>query len=275
LAEQSRASLLKLNWRAMRNRIVSSQSDQASMSDGLSDSDAAGGIHRVSALVEHQLCLFGPEKYEPRYDYPLLVWLHSCHSSEGELENVMPAMSIQNYVGCAPRGPIPSDRSCGRFLWGRSTTAAAVAEEIVFASIESAAEQFSIDRKRVFLGGFGSGATMALRLALRYPEQFAGVVAICGKFPNEDRSLARLEQARQLPMLWLYGEHSTTCSISDVCETLPLLHSAALAVDIRQYPCGDELLTNMLSDTNIWLMEQVTNQPSRGVTRQQETFSDN
>lgn len=115
---------------------------------------------------------------------------------------------------------------------------------------------------------------MALRLALRYPEHFAGVVAICGQFPNEERSLVRLNQARNLPMLWLYGEHSKICSIGDVCETLPLLHSASLAVDIRQYPCGDELLTNMLSDTNAWLMEQVTSQPTHREV-QQETFSDN
>jgi phospholipase/carboxylesterase len=259
----------------MRNRIVSSQSDQASSPRGLSSTDSACGIHRVSALVEHQLCLFGPERYESGYDYPLFVWLHSCHSSEGELETIMPALSLQNYVGCAPRGPIPSDQSCGRFVWGKSSTAAAVADEIIFSSIESATEHFSVHPKRVFLAGFGSGATMALRLALRYPQQFAGVVAICGKFPNEDRSLVRLHQARHLPILWLYGEYSETSSIQHICETLPLLHSASLAVDIRQYPCGDELLSNMLSDANAWLMEQVTNQPAQSEAQQQETFSQN
>lgn len=259
----------------MRNRIVSSQNDHASLPGRLSNSPAPSEVRQVSALVEHQVCLFGPERYEPRYDYPLFVWLHSCHSSEGELEAVMPALSLQNYVGCAPRGPIPSDRSCGRFVWGRSNTAAAVAEEIVFAAIESSKEQFSVNPGRVFLGGFGSGATMALRLSLLYPEQFAGVVAICGKFPNEDRSLVRLERARQLPMLWLYGEHSQTCNIDDICQALPLLHAASLPVDIRQYPCGDELLTNMLSDTNSWMMEQITHQPSHCEPQPQETFSEN
>lgn len=258
----------------MRNRIVSSQSDPVSLPHDLSVCESSCGVHRVSTLVEHQICLFGPERYEAGYDYPLFVWLHSCHSSEGELENVMPVLSMQNYVGCAPRGPIPSEQRCGRFVWGKSSTAAAVAEEIVFSSIQSASEQFSIDAKKVFLGGFGSGASMALRLALRYSEQFAGVVAICGKFPNENQSLVRLQQARNLPILWLYGENSETCNINDICQTLPLLHSASLTVDIRQYPCRDELLTNMLSDTNAWLMEQVTNQPSRSET-QQETFSEN
>ena len=259
----------------MRNRIVSSQGDHSELALGSTHMDSACGVHRVNALIEHQVCLFGPERYEPRYDYPLIVWLHSCHSSEVELENVMYALSMQNYVGCAPRGPIPSDRGLGRFGWGKSANAAAVAEEVVFASIESAAEQFSINPKRVFLAGFGSGASMAWRLALRYPEQFAGVVAICGAFPNEERSLTHLHRARNLPVLWMYGQHSQACSISEVCDTLPLLHSASLSVDIRQYPCGDELLTNMLSDTNVWLMEQVTNQPAQPSQVQQETVSQN
>jgi phospholipase/carboxylesterase len=257
----------------MRNRIMTSQADSTNtLANSL---DSVSGIHRVNTTVEHQVELFGPERYEPKYEYPLVVWLHSCHSSEGELEYVMPELSIQNYVGCAPRAPLSSDRGIGRYVWGRSSTATAVAEEIVFASIATASQQFSINQRRVFLAGFGSGATMALRLALRYPDSFAGVVAICGKFPNEERTLARLNQARRLPILWSYGENSFNCNASTICETLPLLHSASLTVDIRQYPCGDELLSNMLSDTNSWLMEHVTNQPIRCESTPQVQFSQN
>ena len=38
--------------------------------------------------------------------------------------------------------------------------------------------------------------------------------------------------------------------------------AAGLSVTLRQYPCGDELLTNMLVDTNSWLMGLVTRQPA-------------
>lgn len=260
----------------MRNRLVSAAHDEEFGDKfGSSMIDSSAGVRRISASIEHQVCLFGPERYEPRYEYPLVVWLHSCHSSECELENVMCALSMQNYVGCGPRGPIPSHQSLGRFVWGNSANASAVAEEIVFASIDSAAEQFSVDSKKIFLAGFGSGATMAWRLALRYPEQFAGVVAIGGKFPNEERSLVQLQRARHLPVLWMYGQHAQACSITNVCESLPLLHAASLAVDIRQYPCGDELLSNMLTDANVWLMEQVTSQSHQTQRVEQETFSEN
>lgn len=219
--------------------------------------------------------MFGPERYESRYDYPLIVWLHSCHSAERELESVMPALSLQNYVACAPRGT----QSCGTtgtfFRWGKSAAAAAIAEELVFESIELAASQFSIARNRVFLAGFGGGGTMAWRIALRYPQRFAGVVSICGDFPKQDQPLTNYWAAREVPSLWMYGSESSNCGIPQVCDSLPILHGASLSVDIRQYPCGNELLSNMLFDMNNWLMEQVTNQPARCEITEEASFSKN
>jgi len=205
----------------------------------------------------------------------LFLWLHSCHSSEQELESVMPVLSLQNYVGCAPRGPISSDRGGNRFVWGETPSAMAVSEEIIFESIESAKRHFSIDSSRVFLAGFGSGASSALRIALRYPSRFAGVAAFCGPFPNEQYALANLAQARSLPILWVYGEHSQNCGVRQICETLPMLHSSGLGLDIRQYPCGNELLSNMLTDANSWMMQLITQQPSNSVETPSETFSSN
>ena len=258
----------------MRNRIVPS-SEFVGSSANFEESRSSCAIHHDYNSVESQVCLFGPERYESRYNYPLFIWLHSCDSSEAELEGVMPVLSLQNYVGCAPRGPMASSRGHGRFGWGKSTTAAAVAEELVFESLELANEQFSIDRYRVFLAGFGSGATMALRVALRYPERFAGVAAICGAFPNERQALSKLQLVRPLPILWLYGEYSRQCGIEQVCATLPMLHAAGLSLDIRQYPCGDALLSNMLGDTNHWLMQLVTRQPVTHVSTGAEYFSRN
>ena len=116
---------------------------------------------------------------------------------------------------------------------------------------------------------------MAWRIALRYPQRFAGVVAIGGNFPHENHPLTNLEIARNLPTMWMYGNESDRCGIKHVCDTLPVLHAARLSVNIRQYPCGNELLSNMLVDSNSWLMEQVTNQPVAFESIQEESFSRN
>ncbi|WP_145084326.1 alpha/beta hydrolase [Aureliella helgolandensis] len=257
----------------MRNRLCSSE-ELVGRIEKLQSSNPVCQLEDPSYL-EHQICLFGPERYEPRYEYPLVVWLHSCSSGERELENVMPALSLQNYVACAPRGTVACDPEGKLFRWGSSNASTAIAEEIVFDTIEMACSQFSVAKERIFLAGFGGGGSMAWQIALRYPKRFAGVVSICGQFPQEHRPLSNYENARDLPSLWLYGNESNTCGIQQVCESLPVMHAASLAVDIRQYPCGNELLSNMLSDTNSWLMERVTSQPAAVEQCAEESFSRN
>lgn len=257
----------------MRNRLLSSL-EQTGRLETLHDSSPITN-DEPAAYQREQVCLFGPERYEPRYDYPLIVWLHSCHSAERELENVMPALSLQNYVACAPRAPFSSHPDGLLFHWGRSANAIAIAEELVFDAIEIASSEFSIARERIFLAGFGGGGTMAWQIALRYPQRFAGVVSICGEFPSGGQPLCNLDSVRELRSLWMVGAQSANCGVQHMCEALPVMHSASLAVDIRQYPCGNELLSNMLFDTNNWLMERVTSQPANFETSVEESFSKN
>jgi phospholipase/carboxylesterase len=56
----------------------------------------------------------------------------------------------------------------------------------------------------------------------------------------------------------MQGRDSTEYPLARVCEELRLLHAAGISVTLRQYPCGDELTTQMLHDLDVWLMEQVT-----------------
>ena len=48
---------------------------------------------------------FAPMHYEPNYAYPLLVWLHGYASNEHELRQVMPQVSMRNYVAVAREAP--------------------------------------------------------------------------------------------------------------------------------------------------------------------------
>jgi len=272
ISRPASSSFHQYDWRPMRNRLLSSL-ELTGRFEKLHDSSHASHTS-PQGNFGHQVCLFGPERYESRYHYPLIVWLHSCHSAERELENVMPALSLQNYVACGPRAPLSCDTTGHLFRWGRSAAALAIAEELVFDAIELASSQFSIAPERVFLAGFGGGGTMAWNIALRYPQRFAGVVSICGEFPHH-QPLANIGLARQLPSLWMVGADSTNCGVQHMCEALPIMHSASLNVDIRQYPCGNELLTNMLEDTNSWLMERVTSQPANFENSVEESFSRN
>ena len=56
----------------------------------------------------------------------------------------------------------------------------------------------------------------------------------------------------------MHCRDSQAYPVDRVCQELALFHAAGLSVTLRQYPCGDEITTQMLSDLDVWLMEQVT-----------------
>ncbi len=58
-----------------------------------------------------------------------------------------------------------------------------------------------------------------------------------------------------------FGRDSLDYGEDRLCEDLKLFHAAGLhSLNIRQYPCGDELVTQMLKDLDSWLMKLITGQ---------------
>jgi phospholipase/carboxylesterase len=205
--------------------------------------------------------LFAPLHYERRYAYPLLVWLHGPGDNESQLKRIMPLVSMRNYVAVAPRGTWPRGtayRASRNFSWREDEEDAMLAQQAVERCIERAAERFHIHRGHVFLAGYQCGGTMAFRLGMNRPDLFAGILSVAGRFPRANRPLLRLDQCREVPLFLAHGRDGEEYSADRVCEDLRLFHTAGLSVTLRQYPCGDEITTQMLSDMDAWMMEQVT-----------------
>lgn len=200
---------------------------------------------------------FAPVHYEQRYAYPLLVWLHGAASSEQELRQVMPLVSMRNYVAIAPRGTWEHKQKRGRYGWRQSSDAIESAQSRIANCISIAQQRFKINAQRVFLVGRGCGGTMALRTAWNDPDQFAGVIAINGPLPTRLSPLRRVNELRRVPCLLTTSRDSRTYPADQVCQDLRLLHVAGCTVALRQYPGGDSLTSNMLSDLDRWLMELV------------------
>jgi len=206
---------------------------------------------------EHPHTLFSPLHYEPNYAYPLVIWLHGQAGDERQLQKIMPLVSMRNYVAVGIRGPVDSPLGRGYF-WPRNDESAAKAKQCVFDAIDVATAKFNVNPERIFIAGYQCGGTMALRVALSCPQMFGGALSIGGAFPGGQSPLARLAQIRKLPLFLAHCRDSATYTVDDVCDELRLFHSAGLAVTVRQYPCGDELTTQMLHDADVWMMERVT-----------------
>jgi phospholipase/carboxylesterase len=221
----------------------------------------AGSASFSTRQFDFAHALFAPMHYVPGYAYPLVVWLHGCGSDERQLQRVMPLVSMQNYVAVAPRGlQMPDEGETGRpsYGWLQTDEHIQQAEQHVFDAIELAGRKFHVSRSRVFLTGFDAGGTMAMRIAMSHPARFAGVLSLCGAFPTGRTPFCNLVAARRLGIFLASGRGSQGYPAAQVCEDLRLLHTAGLSITLRQYPCGHELMPQMLADVDRWIIEQIT-----------------
>lgn len=239
-----------------------------------SSPDAASGA--ASCLFDppqfvFQHRLFVPEHFEARYEYPLVVWLHSDHSSEWELDVIMEAMSLRNYMAIAPRAPRVSKRSKRLFRWGKQMADLVVAEEFAIECVDTMIDAMPVHPSRVFLAGVGSGGTIAQWIGLKHPERFAGVVSINGGFPNRCRALSAWKWARHLPVLFMQGENSVACDNDEVAAAMHLAHGAGLnyrfvrfagaqpaASQVFEEAASEDLDSEMLATANRFMMGIVT-----------------
>lgn len=199
------------------------------------------------------LALFAPLHYEPNYAYPLVIWLHGRQGSEHDLLRVMPHLSLRNYVAVAPRGT----EQAGRFYdWSRTNSR--LAEQRVLRCLEAAQTKYNVSPRRVYLAGMEHGGAMAIEIALRHPDLFAGAISLGGGFPAGGAPLAKLEAARDLPLFLTSYQQSSLYPVARACDDLRLFHAAGLRVMLRQYPGTDGLCKLVLADLDRWIMEQVT-----------------
>jgi phospholipase/carboxylesterase len=217
--------------------------------------DADFGVFRGSTSETSRHVFFVPMHYEKNYAYPLIVWLHGGGDDERQLMRVMPLVSMRNYLGVAPRG---SARAAMGYDWEQTEPQIETAQQRVFAAVEQARQRFHVERSRVFIAGYGSGGTMALRVALRNPGAFAGALTIGGPFPEGRLPLAHLSQVRGLPLFMAQGREAESYPMEQTCRELRLFHAAGMNATLRLYPCGDELTSNMLHDMDVWMMERIT-----------------
>jgi phospholipase/carboxylesterase len=262
----------------MMNRLeVSRDSSNLNLSktNSLQRADAA---HNVSSgtfsrsTADCPQAFLSPLHYEPNYAYPLIVWLHGPGRDEGQLKRIMPCVSLRNYVSTSIRGTAASVGGAGGasaggevgFTWLQSELHVNLAEHRLFSALETAQVRFNISPRRIFLAGIDCGGTMAFRLAMNHPTRFAGVLSIGGEFPVGGAPLARISDARSVPIFLATGRDSQRYPAAAVCNNLKLLHSAGMDVTLRQYPCGHELWPQMLADMDRWIMELVVGSAGAG-----------
>ncbi|MEN1679831.1 MAG: alpha/beta hydrolase-fold protein [Planctomycetota bacterium] len=194
---------------------------------------------------------FQPVHYEPGYAYPLVVWLHDTGQTHDSLPEVMTHISTRNYVAVAPAW----EQACDP--WREDAEGIALSEKTVLDAVDAACERFNVHGERIFLIGAGRGGTAALRIALSWPDTFAGAASLDGPAPRGNTPLGRINRVRGLPVMISTGDRSDRYAESTLCEDVRLLYSAGCNLNLRHEPGDGDVTTSMLADLNRWMMDIV------------------
>jgi phospholipase/carboxylesterase len=210
------------------------------------------------AIFGRDVCVYVPQSYEPNYAYPLIVWLHGDGGSEDDLAEVMPQISEQNYLGLSFRGPLPAKGELPRgFRWLHSSRAVTDFLGSMHETVCLFRREYHIHSERIFLAGFGGGATLAVQLLLGRPEWFGGAIALGGRFSVDQLPLARFRDLGGKTVLVGAGARDSQVSIAEAMGAGRLLHSAGMNVTTRLYEGGHELTPEILGYVNHWLMDGI------------------
>jgi len=259
------------------NRFSSLGSSNPSDNPQSSGQHPGSLISTLSALphltnsIDRPRRYFLPHRYEPKYRYPLIVWLHSDGHNENQISQVMPHISSQNYVGVGIRGSRSVDPVGHRFDWSFNPPAVSRCEDAIFQAIDDASNRYSIHPERVFLAGYGAGGTMARRVSLRHGSAFAGCISLGGRFPSGGGIFSNLAASRTVQHFWAVAIDSAVMSHDEFARDVEMISAARLQMEVRRYTVGDEMVREVLRDVDKWTMQRVTG--AAAVATPQEDWS--
>jgi len=222
----------------------------------------SGSAWTPAAKIVRPRAFFVPTRYTATYRYPLIVWLHNDGYNESQISQVAPHISTQNYVGVGIRGSQAIDQAGKRFAWSESSAAVSRCEDAVWQAIDDAGDRYNIHGERIFIAGYGAGATMARRIAMRRSRQFAGCIALGGRMPRGGSVMSDLAGVRNLRNFWALAIDGDQVASCDFDDDIRLAADARMKIDVRQYTTDDVMVKEVLSDVNHWVMQIVTGTPT-------------
>lgn len=228
-----------------------------------SESGTLQGVCARTRPAARPCGVFVPENYEPNYAYPLVVWLHEAGRSERDIVDVLPHISMRNYLGLALRGTAPAHPRLpgdgiapASYRWSPSERSRLVFQDELHASVRRLRKDFHIHSERVFLAGAAEGASLAWELFLARPEWFAGVAVFGGRFPWRRRPLRRYRELRG-KRVFLAADASAPAGLSDAEHLGRLLYTAGLNVRVRCHVPSRRWPRSIFRQVDHWIMDAI------------------
>ena len=227
--------------------------------DSWAQSDDAGSLsNEAVADSDWPVAIFVPQRYEECYAYPLIIWLHSDDTDEDQLEDVMEAISPQNYVGLSLRANQHNTLS-GGYRWNLDAAqfGSVPLPELLHATTCRLRRAFHIHSERIFLAGSGSGADSALQLLVHRPDWFAGAILLDPMGKPESLQAERLTGLRGKPVLQTQSKQASNEQLARNIETVRLMRAAGTRMQLELTDGNIDPTSKDVRFLDHWIMEQL------------------
>ena len=141
--------------------------------------------------------LFIPHGVSATRPAPLWLLLHGCGQDSASFAASTRAAAIARSARCIMLLPEQSSRANAQRCWNwfRGEVHVAAESMLLMAILEHVCLLYPVRRDRVFALGISAGGSMALTLALRFPDRFAAVGTHSGAVPHSAVNAVQATQA--------------------------------------------------------------------------------
>lgn len=205
--------------------------------------------------VTYRYQVYVPPEHSPAKAWPVVIDLHG-NGAQG------PDGLLQTARGLAEQIRLNRSRFPAVVVFPQAEAGKrwldADMEELVMAQLDRTMTEFRGDPSRVYLTGFSMGATGAYRIAYRWPNRFAAIVAIAGRvdtadvktYSDRDKEadrkanpfvstadpfVALAEKIKRVPIRIFHGDTDETVPVEQSRRLVPALKAAQADIRYQEY----------------------------------------
>ena len=174
---------------------------------------------------------------------PLLIWLHGA-GGQGNISTNLAAMADE--FGVLVLAPDSREWTWDAILgrWGPDV-------EFLQLALKQTVSRYTVDRQRLWLGGFSDGASYSLSLGISYGDVFRKV------FAGAPGVMQPIEANGKPPIFLAHGRQDPTMPIDETSRKfLPKLKALEYDVTYREYEGRHTLPPEILREVFEWLTKK-------------------
>lgn len=211
------------------------------------------GLRQKLHLPPYRYLIYTPASYNRGTEkWPLIVFLHGV-GERGEDLNIVKTQGLPKYLlGKRDFHFIVASPQCPQLERWNPWEINAMIDEVV--------RKYRVDQDRIYLTGLSMGGMGAWETAWQFPDRFAAVVPISGRFAAD-----RVARLKNLPIWVFHGVKDPVVSVADDQKSVQALQKIGGHVKFTFYPQGEhDVWTHTYADPQLylWLLAQRRGHPA-------------